>query len=230
MQVNIKERMWAGVKAISPILLGVIPFAMIVGVFAVDAGLTQLEGIGMTAIVYAGASQLAAIQMLVERSALPVLILTVWVINLRFLLYSASLGEHFKDLSLGWKLLFSYLITDQGFAVSVVEFEENKEKPGKRYFYLGASLIMWLVFFLATGVGVLVGASVPASWNLDFAFPLSFMGLVVPTLKDRPAILAGLIAGTLTTLAVGIPYNLGLPISVLAGIGFGMLLEKLEQK
>ncbi|MBT6150717.1 MAG: branched-chain amino acid ABC transporter permease, partial [Chloroflexi bacterium] len=69
MQTNIKERMWAGVKAISPILLGVIPFAMIVGVFAVDAGLTQLEGIGMTAIVYAGASQLAAIQMLVERSA-----------------------------------------------------------------------------------------------------------------------------------------------------------------
>ncbi len=230
MQVNIKERMWAGVKAISPILLGVVPFAMIVGVFSVDAGLTQLEGIGMSAVVYAGASQLAALQLIAQQSALPILILTVWVINLRFLLYSASLGEHFKDLSLGWKLLFSYLITDQGFAVSVVEFEENKDKPGKRYFYLGASVAMWLTFFLATVLGVLVGASVPDSWNLDFAFPLSFMGLVMPTLKDRPAILAGLLAGTLTTIATDLPYNIGLPLSVLAGIAFGLLLESKEQK
>jgi 4-azaleucine resistance transporter AzlC len=203
----------------------VIPFALIVGISAVGSGLSSVEGIGMSLVVFAGASQLAGLQLIAASASVVVIVFTVWVINVRFMLYSASLGVHFKDLPFPWKAGLAWLLTDQAYAVSIVEFENNPDNPHKKWFYLGACVVMWAVYILGTAVGVLVGAQIPESWSLDFAIPLTFIALAIPAIKHRADLVAGVLAGGITTFGVGLPYNLGLPLGVLVGIGVGMLLE-----
>ena len=215
----------AGAKAIAPILLGVVPFAMLAGIAAVDIGLTPFQGLGMSMIVYAGAAQLAGLQLIGAGAHPLVIMFTAWVINLRFLLYSASLGEHFKDLPLKWKMLLSGLLSDQAYAASITSLQQNPTRPNKHWHYLGAAVLMWATYEIGTLAGVLLGAQVPQSWSLDFALPLTFLALAVPTLKDRPAMLAGVVSGLAATLAANLPYNLGLPLAVLIGITVGLLME-----
>ena len=228
-QVTPRARFWAGLSTLSPIVIGVLPFAMIAGIASIEAGLSPLEGQGMSLIVFAGASQLAGLQLMGTGAAPVVTILTVWIINLRFMLYSASLGPHFKDLSTAWKALLAHIMTDQAYAVAILEFEKNENKPNKHWFYLGAAVLMWLTWQLGTAAGLLLGAQVPESWSLDFAVPLTFIALLVPALKDRPAALAALAAGVIAVLALGLPYNLGLPLAALTGIGVGLFTESNSQ-
>lgn len=215
-----------GVKAIAPILLGVVPFALLAGIAAVDIGLTPLHGFGMSLIVYAGAAQFAGLQLISTGGHPLVIMFTAWVINLRFMLYSASIGEHFKNLSLRWKLPLAYLLSDQAYAATIIRLQEEPENVNKHWHFLGAALVMWATYIFGTLAGVLVGAQIPESWSLDFALPLTFLALAVPTLKDKPAMFAGLISGLLATFAADLPYNLGLPLAVIIGIVAGMLLEE----
>ncbi len=139
-----------GVKAILPIQLGVIPFALIAGVSAVSVGMTEIQGIGMSLIVLAGASQLVAIQLIGLNAPLFIIWTSTFFINLRFLMYSASLGTHLGKLPLRWKFLLSYMITDQAYGISVVEFGEHPERAHKHWFYLGTAVTMWLVWMGCT--------------------------------------------------------------------------------
>jgi predicted branched-subunit amino acid permease len=191
----------------------------------VGSGLSSIEGIGMSLIVFAGAAQLAGLQLIAAGASVVVIAFTVWVINVRFMLYSASLGVHFKDLPFSWKAGLAWLLTDQAYAMAIIEFENNHNNPHKRWFYLGAGVLMWAVYILGTAVGVFVGAQVPASWSLDFAIPLTFIALAIPAIKHRADLIAGLLAGGITTFGVGLPYNLGLPLGVVVGIAAGMLME-----
>ncbi|KAA3643161.1 MAG: branched-chain amino acid ABC transporter permease [Chloroflexi bacterium] len=222
-------RFWTGFRALSPIVIGVIPFAMIAGIAAIEVGLSPLEGQSMSLIVFAGAAQLAGMQ-LIDSGATPiVMILTVWIINLRFMLYSASLGQHFKNIKTIWKAILAFILTDQAYAVSILEFEKNAEKPHKHWYYFGAAVLLWITWQLGTAAGLLLGTEVPESWSLDFAIPLTFIALLVPALKDRPAAFAALAAAVVVVLALGLPYNLGLPLAALAGIGVGMFTERGSQ-
>jgi predicted branched-subunit amino acid permease len=215
-----------GLKAILPILPGVVPFAMIAGIAAVDIGLTPIEGAGMSLIVYAGAAQLAGLQLIGAGASPLVIFFTAWVINLRFMLYSASLGKHFTHLPLKWKIPLAYILSDQAYAATILNLEEQTNQANKHWRFFGAAILMWATYQAGTILGVILGAGIPESWSLDFALPLTFLALAVPTLKDRPAIFAGLLAGVIATFGAGLPYNLGLPIAVVIGIITGMFLEE----
>lgn len=220
-----KDQFFSGVRGLLPITVGVFPFALIVGISAVEVGLTSFEGIGMSLIVFAGAAQLAALQLIGSGAAAGVIVFTVWVINLRFTLYSASLSPHFKGLSTRWKALLASLLTDQAYTVAITQFEKDQNTPLKHYYYLGAAVLLWLTWQVGATLGVLLGTQVPPSWSLDFAIPLTFIALVVPRLKNLSSVVAAVVAGGVTTAAAGLPYNLGLPLGVFAGIGVGYLLE-----
>ncbi|MCA9947296.1 MAG: AzlC family ABC transporter permease, partial [Anaerolineales bacterium] len=147
----------AGVRAILPIQLGVVPFALITGVSATSIGMTAVQGIGMSLIVFAGAAQLVGIQLLDAHAPLLVIWTSTFFINLRFFMYSSSLAAHLPRLSWRWKLLLPYLLTDQAFAMSILAFTQQPERPYKRYFYLGTAVTLWLVWLGGTAVGALVG-------------------------------------------------------------------------
>jgi 4-azaleucine resistance transporter AzlC len=218
------EDLLAGVRDVSPLMLGIVPFALVAGIAAVDAGLGLGEAMGMSVIVFAGASQLAALDLLGENAPLAVVVGTAVVINLRMLMYSASIAPYFSDYGRRLRAGLAYLLTDQAYALSVAEFEENASRSRWRY-YLGAAASLWIVWQIGTVAGVVLGAGVPDALGLTFAVPLVFLALLVPAMKDRPTTVAGVIGGAVAVVAAGLPLNLGLLVGALSGVAAGLVTE-----
>lgn len=220
--------LWDGVRAEAPILVGVFPFGLIYGALARNAGLAPFPALMMSSVVFGGSSQFVAAKLLAEAAPGAVIVLTIAVVNLRHMLYSASVAEYVRDLPLRWKVLLAYLLTDEAYAATIVHYETDGVKPESHWFFLGAGLGLWLTWQISSALGIFAGAAIPPSWRLDFALPLTFLAMVVPTLKDRAVVAAALAAGLVALLAYSLPYKLGLIMAALAGIAVGMLLERLK--
>lgn len=222
---NSQRSFWAGVRAELPLLMGVVPFGMIYGVLALNAGLTPASAQMMSSIVFAGSAQFITAQLV--REAVPglVIVLTIAVVNLRHMLYSASVAPYVRALPMGWKILLSYLLTDEAYAVTILNYEKEGVTLSGHWFFLGAGLTLWISWQLSTAAGILLGATLPESWPLDFALPITFIALVIPRLKDRPAIAASLTAGAAALFAYDLPYKLGLMLAGILGILVGTMLE-----
>jgi 4-azaleucine resistance transporter AzlC len=231
----------AGVKAELPILLGVIPFGMIYGVLALGAGLSPAAAQAMSSIVFAGSAQFVGAQLFKVSAPGLVMVLTAFVVNLRHMLYSASVAPYLKHLNWRWRALLAYLLTDEAYAVAITHYSrtdaaahsaahsaargEPPPSPHRHWYFLGAGLALWTAWQLSTAVGILLGAQIPASWSLDFTLALTFIALVVPALNDRPSMASALAAGVIAVMLAGLPYKLGLMAAAMTGIGAGLLLE-----
>lgn len=217
----------AGARQVVPVALGVIPFGLIVGLTAAETGLSNWLGVAMSAIIFAGASQLATLQLLAAESAAAVIIMTALVINVRMVMYSAALQPHVARLPRRIRLGMAYLLTDQAFALSVTSYSQRPNRPNSQWFYFGVAMPMWVVWMISTVVGVLVGAQVPESWGLGFAPALVFLALIVPSVTDKATTAAAIAAGAVALAGHPLPYNLGLPLAALVGIAAGMMVERL---
>jgi predicted branched-subunit amino acid permease len=219
-----RESFLAGVRAVAPIIVGIVPFGLVAGAAAVNAGLTLLDAVGLSVVVFAGASQLAAIGLFGDGAPLALVVVTVLVINLRLVMYSASIAPELLDEPRRWRALSAYLLTDQAYALSVTRFERE---PGtsRRSFYLGAAAPLWAAWQVCTVVGAVVGARVPPWLPLDFAVPLTFLALLVPAVKGRATAAAAAVGGGLATVGVGLPLEAGLIVGAVAGVLAGLLTE-----
>ncbi len=220
------DSFWAGVRAELPLLIGVFPFGMIYGALALGAGLSPAAAQLMSSIVFAGSAQFATAQLVHEAAPGVVIVATIAMINLRHALYSASLAPYLKGLPSRWKSLLAYLLTDEAYAATVLHYQEQGLTATSHWFFLGAGLALWTTWQLSSALGIFLGTSLPASWPLDFALPLTFIAMVMPALKDRPVIAAALASGVVALLANPLPYRLGLILAAIAGITVGMLLER----
>jgi predicted branched-subunit amino acid permease len=235
----------AGVKAELPLLIGVVPFGLIYGVLALDAGIPPMQAQAMSAMIFAGSSQFILTQLVYTGVPAIVMILTVAVVNLRHALYSLSVAPYLRGLHPAWKWLLGYLLTDEAYAVSIIFYQtttsrdegssyqgifdsDNRLTSAQAYrhwFFLGSGLTLWTSWQVSTAIGIFLGAVVPQSWSLDFTLALTFISLVVPNLKDRATLAAALSAGLAAILTFYIPYKLGLMIAALVGILAGLLVE-----
>ena len=216
----------AGIRSEFPLLVGVFPFGLIYGAAAVGAGLSPSVAQGMSSIVFAGSAQFIAVQLMHDAAPAAVTVLTIAVVNLRHMLYSASVAPYVQHLPMRWKYLLAYLLTDEAYAPTIVNYERTDVAPSGHWFFLGAGASLWCAWQLSTALGILLGTTIPASWPLDFAVPLTFIALVIPALADRPAAVAALSAGLVALLAYGLPYKSGLVLAALIGIGIGMIAER----
>ena len=201
-------------------LAGIVAFGVITGVAMVASGIAPLMAMLMSIVVFAGASMVAAAQLLASGTPALLIVLTTVFINLRFMMYSASLRLHFGREPLGWRLLIAYLQADNVYGLTLMRYAERPEAPGGRDFFLGAALVVWLAWQLAVAAGILIGASVPAWWRLEFAAPLAFIAMTVPVLRDRAMVAAAVVA------AHALPFKLSIPLAAFAGIGAGLLFER----
>jgi len=227
-----RDEFLSGVRDELPILVGVIPFGLIYGVLALTAGIPAVQAQAMSSIIFAGSAQFITAQLFGHGTPALVIVMTAAVVNLRHMLYSASLAPYVQKLRSAWKLVLGYLLTDEAYAVVITRFQkEDNPAPGahaydhKHWYFLGAGLALWTTWQLSTAAGIFIGAQVPASWSLDFTLALTFIALVVPNLKDRPSLGAALAAGVTAVLAYNLPYKLGLVSAALVGILVGMWLE-----
>jgi 4-azaleucine resistance transporter AzlC len=219
----------AGVKAELPILLGVSPFGMIYGVLALSAGLPAALAFAMSSVVFAGSAQFVAAQLVGAGAPGIVIVFTALIVNLRHILYGASVAPYLKHLGPRWKCLLAYLLTDEVYAVAITRFihetASSFRSPFTHWYFLGAGLAQWGVWQASTVVGIALGTQIPPGWALDFTVALTFIALVVPALTDRPSVAAALSSGTVAMLATGLPYRLGLIVAAVSGIVMGLLVE-----
>jgi 4-azaleucine resistance transporter AzlC len=220
------KQFWAGVRAELPLLVGGFPFGLIYGALALNAGLSRAAAQLMSSTVFAGSAQFIAAQLVHENTPGFVIVLTIAVVNLRHMLYSASLAPYLAALPVRWKALLSYLLTDEAYAPTILHYEKKGITPHAHWFLLGAGSVLWIDWQLGTALGIFLGAAIPESSWLDFALPLTFIAMVVPVLRDRPAIAAALSAGAVALVAYSLPYQLGLILAALVGIAVGTVLEE----
>jgi 4-azaleucine resistance transporter AzlC len=208
-------------------MVGVVPFGLVAGAAAVGAGLSVVQAAALSVVVFAGASQLAIIELLGRDAALAVVVGTALVINARMVMYSASLAPHFLEEDSRWRALMAYVLTDQAYALSVTRYAEGLEGvERKRWYYLGTAFPLWVVWQLCTVAGALAGTQVPAWLPLEFAVPLTFLALLVPAVQGRPTLAAALVGGGVATLGASLPFNLGLLVGAVAGVVAGTLLAE----
>ena len=200
-----------GVRTIAPMLLGVVPFALVYGVVVNGAGLSPSIGWAMSQIIFAGSSQLITARLFGEGTPLLTIVLTAAIINLRHMLYSASVAPYMQHLSRKWRGLLAYLLTDPD--------------PLAHWIFFGCGATLWFTWQISTGIGIFIGGQIPASWGLDFAVPLTFIAIVFPALRHKADIAAAAVAGGGAVLAFAMPLKLGLIVATLLGIAAGVLME-----
>jgi predicted branched-subunit amino acid permease len=215
-----------GARASLPFLLGVAPFGLVTGVAMVAGGLSPLAAMAMSVVVYAGASMLAATQLLASDTPIAVIVLTALFINLRFTMYSASLRQHFGGLPLRARLAAAYVTADNAYGASIGRFNDQPAMPGKLGFYLGAGFSVWLVWQLSVALGILIGAGLPAYLRLEFAAPLAFVALTIPLLRNRAMVAAAFASAITVVLAAGLPFRLWLAAAALVGIAVGLVVQR----
>lgn len=216
------KEFWMGVRGELPILLGVTPFGMIYGVLALSAGLTPAQSQGMSSVIFAGSSQFMLVQLVNLGTPAVIMIATGFVINLRHALYSLSVAPYLKGLSLQWKVLLSYLLTDEAYAVGIMRLQHEEQSQYKHWYLLGAGTALWSCWQLSTAAGIFLGAQVPPSWGLDFTLALTFIALAIPSIHDSPSLWAAIVAGLTSILTRGLPYKLNLIAAAIAGISVGL--------
>jgi predicted branched-subunit amino acid permease len=218
----------AGFVAGSPLLLGIVPFALIYGAAARAAGLGLAQTLAMSLGVFAGSAQLVFVDLWAQKVAVPVLALTCLALNLRLLIYGASLSRHLGPArGPGEALLRSYLLTDESYAVSMAGFYNPGFGSGRLAYYLGAGLPTWLGWQGVGLAGWLAGAAAPGSLPMGLAVPLIFLALLMSILRAssenrKPRLVSAAAAGLAALALRDLPLNLGLVLAVAVGVAAGL--------
>ena len=196
-----------GIIDVLPLLIPVVPFGIILGAIGIELGFSVLETFATSLIIFGGASQIVFLQLFSGGASSIITITSTFVVNSRHLLYGASLSEYLNKLSIGWKIILSYLLTDQAYAVSNIFFEKNKDNNLKHYYLLGSGFILWFVWQIFTFVGIFLGSIVPEELGLAYTIPLTFISLLVGYFRKLDHLIVILISGILSITLYDVPLK-----------------------
>ena len=226
---QLQSRALQGMRAMTPLLPGIVPFGLIAGFTPVSFGFTWFDAWAGSLLMFAGASQLAAYQLMNESASLWVILFTVAAINLRYVLYSASIAPHLADASRPIRLLAGYGLTDQIYAICHRDYPTHDWDLQERVaYYAGGTFLLWGLWQASTVVGAFVGQIIPVFWSLEFMVPLTFLALALNTLKTRSHQVAALIGVIVSFAGLQLPYNLGLMLGGVAGIIAGVMHQRMR--
>jgi predicted branched-subunit amino acid permease len=210
----------AGAAAALPLVVGVAPFGLVAGAAPVAHGFDAWSAIGLSTVVFAGASQLAIVDALAQGGSVLVAVLAAWTINLRMVLYSASLAPYLGHESTRRRMGAAYFLVDQVYAICITRWAvDDGDTEGRIPFYLGAGTLLGTTWLSSTIAGALVGPAIPEDIPLDFAIPLVFLVLLIPILVDRPSIAAALVGGASAVAAAEAGAG---PVSTIVGAAAGI--------
>ena len=207
-----------GIIDVSPLMIPVIPFGLIFGILAIDIGFSPLETMGMSLIIFGGASQIVLLQLFSGGASSLVIISSVGAVNSRHLLYGAVVSEHLSDLKLIWKIFISYFLIDQAFARSNEFLKENKDK--NKYFHLiGGGATCWVIWQFTTFLGIILGAAIPEKLGLSFAVPLTFLAILINDFRKIINVIVIIVSGLVATIGFDyIPYKAYVIVAATAGL------------
>ena len=215
-----------GITDVSPLMIPVVPFGLIFGVLSIDIGFSPIETMGMSLIVFGGASQIVLLQLFSGGASSLVIISSVGAVNSRHLLYGAVVSEHLSDLKLIWKILISYFLIDQAFAVSNEYLKKNKNK--NNYFHLvGGGATCWVIWQSTTFLGIILGSAIPKELGLSFAVPLTFLALLVNDFRKLKNVVVIITSGLVATLGYNyIPFKAYVIVAAIVGLFVAIIFTK----
>jgi 4-azaleucine resistance transporter AzlC len=221
------REIYEGARDTLPLVIGAAPFGIIFGTLSGGCGLSAAATMAMSLFVFAGSAQFIALGLVCGATAWPLIVMTTVVVNFRHLLYTATLLPFLGGLARPWQALLAFGLTDETFAVAARRYLDPKQPDLTRWYQLGSALFMYTNWNVCTLVGLAAGRHLSdvAGWGLDFAMPATFIGMVIPYLKDRPGWISVLVAGAVSIPAAALPHKLGLLVAALAGIAAGLLAE-----
>ncbi len=222
-----KSAYWAGVRDGLPFIVMVVPFALLFGVVGIEAGLSMAQTMSFSVLVIAGASQFAALQLMLENAAIGFVLLAALAVNLRMAMYSAALAPHLGAAPFWQRALVGYLNFDQSYMASIAKYEDNPQMtlPAKVAYFLGVALVispLWCVF---TYIGARLGATVPADIEIAFILPIAFLSMVAPMLKSLAHVAAAFVSIIVAISLAGLPAGSGLLIAAVCAMLTGVVVE-----
>jgi predicted branched-subunit amino acid permease len=215
-----------GVRDTLAVVPSYLPFALVCGVASVKAGLSTSAALALPALVFAGSSQAVLTQFLQSASSLWIAVLSGCVINLRMAVYSAALGPKVRQFSTGQRMAIAYFLVDGSFAMLQTRELAKPKDPHLIAYYAGLTLVFWTCWWLFCMVGIFAGNIVPASWQLEFAIPLSFIAILVSSVRNLPMAAAAAAGGAASIALFALPLKLGLIAACLLGLVAGLITEK----
>jgi predicted branched-subunit amino acid permease len=216
-----------GARDITPMLVGIVPFGMVCGIGALAAGASPVAALAMSMIMFSGAAQIVAVQLLAAGAPFAVILLSCLVVSLRLVMYSAAMAPYLRPLDHRWRNLLSFLLTDQAFAGTLQRFRNSDDLRANASYFLGSGALLWVTWQFATLAGIVAGQVIPASWQLEFVVPLCFLAVLVPLLRDRVSILVFAVATVAVIALDAMPLRLSLLGGGLVAIAAGVLGDKM---
>lgn len=222
-----RQAMRDALADVAPMLVGIVPFGLVAGAAPIAAGLDVSHAVGMSALMFAGASQLAVAEVLGSDGSALVAVVTALIINLRMVLYSASLAPALAGETLGRRLQISYFLVDQVYALSVIRWDGTDDRRLRVPYYMAMAVLLWVSWQVTTVVGAIVGARLPDEIPLDFAVPLVFLVLLVPVLDKRPSLVAAAVGGAVAVAAAELGAGrLAIVVGAVCGIAAGAAIDR----
>lgn len=207
-----------------PLFVPAIPFALVIGLAIVDAGMSPLVGWSSAWLIFGGAAQLTVISLLGAGTALIAAITAGLVVNARHIMYSAGLAPSFQSQPRWMQYVGPYVLIDQMFALASLRLDDDSATF--RTYYLTAGATFWTLWQITVALGLVVGPVIPDEWNLAFAVPILFIGLIVIGIDRYPKLIAALAGAGATYLFAGLPNRAGLLVGAVVGIVAGTIAER----
>lgn len=216
-----------GLAETIPILVPVVPFALVLGLAISESSMPNLVGLAGAPTIFAGAAHLTVVTLVGEGATLAAVILAGLVVNARHLMYSMALSPAFGPQPRWFRWIGPYFLVDQLFALSSVHLGDPP-RSFRRY-YMTSGLCFWITWNVSVALGLAIGPVIPQAWGLEFAVPLMFLGLLVMNLTTRPAVLAAA-AGSVATLATtGLPNRAGILVGAAVGVAAGLAASRWQR-
>jgi len=219
-----------GVRDIIPLLIAAVPFGIVYGALAQTNGLSVLATMGMSLFVFAGSSQFVAVTLIGVGAAVPIIVLTVFVVNLRHMLYAVSMMPYVSELPQKIRALMSFWLTDESYATLSKGLMDEPKMSQFHWYYFGGAFAMYFNWQCCTALGIYLGQEIPdlTKWGLDIAMVVAFVGIVVPILKNKAQWACAITAFFTALVTHSWPHQSGLLISSLVAIAVGVLLSPSE--
>lgn len=211
-----------------PLYVPAIPFGLVLGLAIVESGINPLLGWSTSWIIFGGAAQLTLISLLGSGAAVAAAVTAGLVVNARHVMYSAGLAPAFQKQPRWFRWVGPYVLIDQEFALSSLRVKDDPRTF--RTYYLTAGTMFWVFWQITIALGLFIGPVVPQEWNLEFAVPILFLGLIVIGIDRYPKLIAALVGAGVTYLSAGLPNRAGLLVGAFVGIIAGTAAERLREK
>ena len=214
-----------GAIDVSPLMIPVVPFGIIYGVIGMDLGIGPYMTLGLSIIIFGGASQILLLELFSGGASSLVILSSVGAVNARHVLYGAVLSEHLSSLKLSWKIILSYVMTDQAFAVSNNYFKKDNKNIDQHYHLLGSGFTCWTIWQVSTILGIVLGSVVPEKLGLSFTISLTFLALLIGDFRKFKNIIVMLVSGLVATIGYNtIPFKAYIIVAALTALIVGVLL------